>query len=75
MNQNDARASQPHGFKAMDSKKRQKTICKDLDKLSMKEANEEIRALCEAIDYGNHLPHNRRTLVTGRDPPPTLSPR
>ncbi len=74
MKQNGARASQPHGFKAVYFKTRQKTTRKDFDKLGMKEANEEIRALYEAIDYGNHLPHNRRTLVTGRDPPPTLSP-
>jgi hypothetical protein len=75
MIQRGARASQQNGFKAMDFKKKQETICKDFDKLGMKEANEEIRALYEAIDYGNHLPHNRRTLVTGRDPPPTLSLR
>lgn len=38
MIQRGARASQQNGFKAMDFKKKQETICKDFDKLGMNDA-------------------------------------
>ena len=76
MIQQRAKVSQPHRCKTMDFKKRPKTTCKDLDKLGMKEANEEIHALCEAIDYGDYLLRDSQHYLSGDYPSvSSLSPR